>query len=350
MEVDLVYTWCDDSDPKWRAKRVATAERFGIASDPVRNGACRYRGGDMIRYSLRSAFKSVPWVHTIHVVVDDDQTAPDWPEFGDARVRFVRHSEIMPAEILPCFSSVIIEHHLARIPGLAPRFLYANDDTFFWGDVRESFFFAADGYPHFRYGSRRRATNAAEADYHCRLDAADALLRERYGMKPGRHSMIGRLPHHNVDAYVTADYAACRAEFDVEIAAELTFPFRNPKLVQRALYAGYALAVGHGHFRRSTFNTKVGAGWWRRLLPSWADSLQIVPGRWRQGPDLIARFRPKLVCFNDGPATTDADFAWLHDYLADMFDKSAYDSARQPRRQALAGEKGSHEVTKKQVT
>lgn len=319
MEVDLVYTWCDDSDPKWRAKRVATAERFGIASDPVRNGACRYRGGDMIRYSLRSAFKSVPWVRTIHVVVDDDQTVLGWPEFKDSRVRFVRHSEIMSPEMLPTFSSGVIEHHLARIPGLAPRFLYANDDTLFWGDVAEDFFFAADGYPRFRYGSRRRSTNDAEADYHRRLDAADGLLRERYGMKSGRHSMIGRLPHHNVDAYVTADYAACRTEFDEEIAPALRFPFRNPKLVQRALYAGYALAVGHGHFRRATFNTKAGAGWWRRLLPSWADSLQILPGCWRQGPDLIARFRPKLVCFNDGPATTDDDFAWLRDWLGVVF-------------------------------
>lgn len=319
MEVDLVYTWCDDSDPKWRTKRVTTAERFGIASDPVRNGACRYRGGDMIRYSLRSAFKSVPWVRTIHVVVDDDQTVPDWLEFKDPRVRFVRHSEIMLPEMLPTFSSGVIEHHLARIPGLAPRFLYANDDTLFWGDVAADFFFAADGYPHFRYGARRRSTNAAEADYHHRLDAADALLRERYGMKSGRHSMIGRLPHHNVDAYVTADYAACRTEFDEEIAPALRFPFRNPKLVQRALYAGYALAVGHGHFRRATFNTKAGAGWWRRLLPSWADSLQILPGCWRQGPDLIARFRPKLVCFNDGPATTDDDYAWLRDWLGVVF-------------------------------
>jgi len=25
-EVDLVYTWCDDADPAWRAKRMATAQ------------------------------------------------------------------------------------------------------------------------------------------------------------------------------------------------------------------------------------------------------------------------------------------------------------------------------------
>ena len=52
--IDLVYCWCDDADPKWRAKRIATAEKFGVATDSIHNGACRYRGGDMLRYSLRS--------------------------------------------------------------------------------------------------------------------------------------------------------------------------------------------------------------------------------------------------------------------------------------------------------
>ena len=64
-------------------------------------------------------------------------------------------------------------------------------------------------------------------------------------------------------------------------------------------------------------NTNRDSAWWRRLLPSWADSLQIVPGRWRQGPEMIARFRPKLVCFNDGPATSEDDFVWLRGYLSD---------------------------------
>ena len=59
--VDLVYLWCDDADPKWRAKRIATAERFGVANDIVHNGACRYRGGDMLRYSLRSAAIQASW-------------------------------------------------------------------------------------------------------------------------------------------------------------------------------------------------------------------------------------------------------------------------------------------------
>ena len=319
-EVDLVYTWCDDADPKWRAKRLAAAERFGVATDSVHNGACRYRGGDMLRYSLRSAARGVPWVRAIFIVVDDDQSVPEWPELKDPKVRVVRHSEIMPSGILPCFSSGVIEHHVVRIPGLAERYLYSNDDTLFWGDVPEGFFFARDGYPYFRYGMRRRPSESGvEQDYRNRLDTADALLRERLGMRTGPHSMVGRLPHHNVDAYRRSDVLACYDFFRDEIESQLAFPFRNPKLVQRSVYAGYAIANGHGHFRRATFNTNRMSAWWRRLLPSWADSLQIVPGRWREGPELIRRFSPRLVCFNDGPATPEEDFAWLWDYLESVF-------------------------------
>lgn len=319
--IDLVYCWCDDADPKWRAKRMATAEKFGMATDSVHNGACRYRGGDMLRYSLRSAERGVPWVRTIFIVLDDDQTIPDWPELKNPKIRFVRHSEIMPAEILPCFASDVIEHHLARIPGLADRFLYSNDDTLFWGSpIPESFFFARDGYPYFRYGMRRKpSANGVEQDYRCRLNAADELLKTRFGLRPGPFSMIGRLPHHNVDAYCRQDMLDCYAEFRAEIESHLAFPFRNPKLIQRAVYAGYALAKGHGHFRRATFNTNCASAWWRRLLPAWADSLQIVPGTWRLGLSAIERFKPMLVCFNDGPATSVEDFTWLRAYLSERF-------------------------------
>ena len=314
--IDLVYAWCDDTDEKWRAKRMALAERYGVAASRVENGAFRFRGGDMLRYSVRSAAKNAPWLRTVFVLVDDDQTVPGWPELKNGNVRIVRHSEIMPPECLPTFCADVFEHHLARIPGLAPRFLYANDDTLFWDAVEPSFFFAADGYPVFRFGMRRK-NNASDVEqtYRSGQDVSDRLLRARFGMRPGPRSMIGRLPHHNVDAYLRDDMLACYECFRAEIEPMLRYPFRNHDIAHRVLYAGYALAVGHGHFRRATFNTNYASAWWRRLLPRWADSLQVVSGRWREAPELFARFHPKLVCFNDGPNTTDEDFVWLRAWL-----------------------------------
>ena len=99
-------------------------------------------------------------------------------------IKVVRHSEIMPREIQPCFSSGVIEHHIARIPGLAGRYLYANDDTLFWEETSPSFFFARDGYPYFRFSARRKpSANGVEQDYRCRLGAADALEDVAGGMR-----------------------------------------------------------------------------------------------------------------------------------------------------------------------
>ena len=315
-KIDLVYVWCLDDDPGWRAKRRAVAESCGVALSESQNGDCRYRGGDLLRYSLRSVASNAPWIENVFVVVDDDQSVPPWSELASPNVRVVRHSEIIPREFLPTFCSDTIEHHIARIPGLAERFLYANDDMLFWDAVAPSFFFAPDGRPYLRYGARRTASaDSAEAAYRGWLDRADALVVGKFALRHGARSPLGRLPHHNVDAYLKSDVTACYDAFRAEIEKGFASPFRNPATVQRAVYSDYAFAIGHGHFRRATFNTNCASSWWRRLLPSWADSLQVPSGKWRDAPALIARFRPKLVCFNDGSATTDDDFEWLREML-----------------------------------
>ena len=320
--IDLVYLWCDDADVRWRAKREEAVRRFGSPGADAA-ASCRFRGGDVLRYSLRSAAVNVPWIRTVFLVIDDDQAVPDFPEVRDSKVRVVRHSEIVPPEFLPTFNSATIEHFLAEIPGLGDRFLLANDDTLFWRPSGPEFFFAADGLPFFRFGAlRSRVADPQYREYVTTLENAERLVRDAFGLKGDFRRAFGRLPHHNVDAYLTADYREAQRRFREEIAASITSPFRAPQDVQRVLCADWALAVGRGHFRRATFNTKADAGWWRRLLPSWADSLQIVPGRWRKGPELIDRFKPRLVCFNDGPSTEAGDLAWLRAYLDGRFQEA----------------------------
>ena len=83
--IDLVYAWCDDADPKWRAKREAAAARCGVTFDAVHNGACRYRGGDMLRYSLRSVFRFASWVRQIVCI---HENVPSPVESGETVSRF----------------------------------------------------------------------------------------------------------------------------------------------------------------------------------------------------------------------------------------------------------------------
>ena len=47
----------------------------------------------------------------------------------------------MPNFLLPCFNSVTIEMYVHKIPGLAEKYLLANDDMFFASPLEPSFFF-----------------------------------------------------------------------------------------------------------------------------------------------------------------------------------------------------------------
>ena len=325
-QIDIVYTWCSSSDSVWNAKRRAAAEKCSSAG--LGNAECRFADNDELRFSLRSVEKFAPWFRRVFLVVDDDISLPGWLNDRADGLTVVRLSEIMEPWMLPCFSSDSIEHRLARIRGLSEKFVYSNDDCFFNRATSPDFFFASDGYPYFRFGAKRRRSwyDANNAEYVSMLGNADELLMRRYGGSSAATKVIGRLPHHNMDAYRRSDLLAAYDEFAKEIEKGFATPFRDDTKVQRVVYAGYSLAVGHGHFRRATFNTSSRRTLLRRLLPSRADTLQIKSGEWKRGPELLAIFNPNLFCFNDAVGVDGSDHEFLRRYLGERFPgKSRYE-------------------------
>lgn len=325
-QIDIVYTWCSSSDSVWNAKRRAAAEKCSSAG--LGNAECRFADNDELRFSLRSVERFAPWFRRVFLVVDDDISLPGWLNDRADGLTVVRLSEIMEPWMLPCFSSDSIEHRLARIRGLSERFVYSNDDCFFNRMTSPDFFFASDGYPYFRFGAKRRRGwyDANNAEYISMLGNADRLLAERYGPGSPAAAVINRLPHHNMDAYRKSDLLAAYEEFKVEIEKGFATPFRDELKVQRSLYAGYALAVGHGHFRRATFNTASDRTLLRRLLPCRADSFQVKGGEWKRGPELLAVFNPHLFCVNDAVGVDESDHEFIRRYLGGRFPgKSRYE-------------------------
>lgn len=322
--VDLVYTWCDAADAAWRAKKEATARACGLDASSRGNATCRFEGNDEIRYALRSAEKYVPWVRKVHLVIDDDITPPAWLKLDHPRLNVVRLSEIMPPAALPCFCSGTIEHHLARIPGLAERYVYSNDDCMFNRPVGPDFFFARDGYPRFRFGGLRNPSpEARQANYNyiCNLEAADRLARAACpGPNRDLARALSRYPHHCIDAYVTQDVLDCRARLDDVLTPTFRFPFRSPDKIQRVIYAYDAIARGHGHFRLARFRVQERRAWWKRLLrPGYADSLQFFGDGWRTGLDMLRKWRPGVFCFNDTETVTADDRRWLRGACESLF-------------------------------
>ena len=142
MDIDLVYLWVNGNDPKWMAKRNAC---IGKPSDKQENCKGRYADSGELKYSLRSVEKYAPWIRKVFIVTDDQ--IPEWLDTTNQKVRIVDHTEIMPAECLPCFNSNLIEHFLDKIQGLSEHFLYANDDMYINRPISPETFFAADGLP-----------------------------------------------------------------------------------------------------------------------------------------------------------------------------------------------------------
>jgi hypothetical protein len=114
------------------------------AADPTRFGDC----GE-VAWCVASLLRFAPWLRTIWIVADDQR-----PAFMDrightaiaGRVRVVDHRDIFEGyeRHLPTFSNRSIEAMLHRIPGLAPHFLYLNDDFMLLQPVTPQDFFRGD--------------------------------------------------------------------------------------------------------------------------------------------------------------------------------------------------------------
>ncbi|GLS87948.1 hypothetical protein GCM10010873_29220 [Cypionkella aquatica] len=146
--IDAVLTWVDGEDPAHAAKRRAYDPGFGAAGVE----ATRFASRDEIRFSLMALLKFAPWLRCIHIVTDG-QTPAVVSELWAAdpanrtRVKIVDHKVIYAGHdaMLPVFSSRSIETALYRIPDLAERFLYLNDDFFLIRPVQVADFYTDRG-------------------------------------------------------------------------------------------------------------------------------------------------------------------------------------------------------------
>ncbi|MFC7310514.1 stealth conserved region 3 domain-containing protein [Streptomyces monticola] len=142
--VDAVYTWVDDADPQWRARR---DEVRGGGAESADTGAVRFRNRDELRFSLRSLAQYAPWIRRVHLVTAGQ--TPAWLDTDHPDLTVVDHRELFadPGAALPTFNSHAIETQLHRIEGLSEHFLYFNDDMFLGRPTTPDTFFLGSGLP-----------------------------------------------------------------------------------------------------------------------------------------------------------------------------------------------------------
>lgn len=143
MDIDVVIPWVDPTDKEWQASKNKFLK--DLNNDKVDNSENRFRDWDNFKYVFRGIDKFMPWVHKIYLITCGQ--IPDWMnKEADDRLVIVNHSDYIPKEYLPTFSSHPIELNLHRIKELSEHFIYLNDDYFVINETSPEDFFV-DGLP-----------------------------------------------------------------------------------------------------------------------------------------------------------------------------------------------------------
>ena len=135
MGIDFVILWVDGNDPKWQSEKAEDDSNINDDS----NTTNRYRDWGLLPYWFRGIEKFTPWVNKIHFVTWGH--VPEFLNLNNPKLNVVKHTDFIPEEYLPTFSSHSIELNIHRIPGLSENFVYFNDDMFIVRPMNEQAFF-----------------------------------------------------------------------------------------------------------------------------------------------------------------------------------------------------------------
>lgn len=305
--MDFVIPWVDGSDPAWRAERELWFARE--CRDPYlakwNDGEQRYRDNGLLRYWFRGVEKFAPWVKRIHFVTWGH--LPPWLKVNHPKLHVVRHEDFIPREYRPTFSSRCIDLNLHRIPDLAERFVYFNDDIFLTAPVTPSDFFRK-GLPcdaaiisplYLKQNGVRAEINALYAvNEHFRK--RDVILRHplkwfspRYGTALVR--TLTQLPyglftgfyvHHGPVSYLKATFdEVWRAEPDL-LRRSCSHRFRNDGDVNQWIMEYWQYCTGMFSPRSPSFSSMYEHG----------DVVEAAVA------DIVRR-RHKALCWNDSAET-----------------------------------------------
>lgn len=134
--IDFVITWVDDKDPIWQDAFHTYLPQSQYMDDIRR---IRYRNWDNLRYWFRGVEKFAPWVNKVHLITCGQ--IPEWLNLNAPKLHLVKHSDYIPKEYLPTFSSRPIMLNLHRIEGLSEYFVCFDDDFFLIDKVEPERFF-----------------------------------------------------------------------------------------------------------------------------------------------------------------------------------------------------------------
>lgn len=283
--IDIVYTWVNDADPVWAARKNQASRDVGKNSTSVTPQRAmlneRFRNRDELLYSLRSIELFAPWVRHIYLVTDNQ--IPDWLVEDHPKLTIVDHKDIFrDPDMLPCFNSSAIECQLHHIEGLSEHFIYFNDDVMLGQTTQPEDFFLANGQAKF-FPSPQRANETDIDDTREEYLIADAnalkLLKRDFGFVMRKIMM--HTPHPSRRSVLQELEDKYQAEFDA--CSHQTF--RSKFDLRPIAFMQHGLAFMTGRAIPDTISN--------RYLALWKPSIGI------QFDNLLKSREKKTLCIND---------------------------------------------------
>ena len=237
MKIDYVMPYVDCNDPEWQ--KLFKANQTYNKHDK-KETELRFADNKTFRYVFRGIEKHMPWINNVILLVQSESQVPRW--INRKTVRIVTHDQFIPKEFLPTFNSCTIECFLHNIPGLAPFFVYGNDDMYILNDCVISDFFNNDMMP---LGTLRlQRYNPDKAVFHQKLcrNITEVACKGLNLDMPYRGYYV---PKHGQNAFSTSIFASIYNEFETDIRKSIS-KFREEKnLSQYFFMVYYMLSTGH---------------------------------------------------------------------------------------------------------
>lgn len=238
FDIDAVYLWVDNTDPTW-LRRKAKFEKSKVS--PGSNATSRFRQFGELQTSIRMLAKNAPFIRKVFIVTDYQK--PDLSKLRNLpfEVEVVFHDAFIDEKFLPTYSSRALAANLHRIPGLAERFLYLNDDTFVAAPARPETWFTETGV-RLRYSSTpmpsRSKLVAAEAVYNARWETLELAATKGWN---GTNAQI----EHGAHPILKSVMQELWKTFPMELEHTTASRFRSPSgILPEWLHNLAALASG----------------------------------------------------------------------------------------------------------
>lgn len=318
-EIDFVFLWCDGSDHNFIKQKNSRMRDLDQSWTQDNTGEIRYQQYDELRFALRSVYAFAPWFRYIYIVTNKQR--PGWLK-DHRKIKIIDHSEIIPSEFLPTFSSVCIEMFLDRIPGLAENFIYANDDMLLNKKLEPNDFFDKQGKPIVWLNRVTKILPVISDVEHQLQDDHDRswyqTIRRAWFLFAKKNNLLVPCdsPAHSMDAYNIRILRSIVSKYPELLKANCN-SFRTGQEISRVLYS-YEMAYIHNC--QLLFNNK--PNFLNRMLSHLFNikSYVVVRSNVNKLKRDIRLMNPQTFCINN---LTDESSMAAIDFLNKKFPNSA---------------------------